>query len=205
MRALRPWLCIFLVAAASGGGATSARAQITEEPIAVLPDPAHFARGLQVDAQLGAVTFLGAAHRPLGTGAALGVRVGWELRRWCAVSLHALGSTHETDFGPAPQSDQLLQILAASAELRLGVPLGRVLLFAQGGAGFARLSSNVLTGTRIHPGTGQGTLLFVGGLGVDYHTLSRHFSYGLDLALTHYAKLEAPGAIASTAYVRYTF
>jgi hypothetical protein len=44
----------------------------------------------------------------------------------------------------------------------------------------------------------------LGGLGLDYHTLSRHFSFGIVASFAKYVAVYTIGAVATTAYVRYT-
>jgi opacity protein-like surface antigen len=187
-------------------GGAPAFAQITEEPVAPLPDPRKFAHGIFADAEAGPTFFLGRAAHPMGVGTTVGVRVGYDLLRFVAVQAHVFGSTHRTDFAGAPQSDQILQLYVAAAELKLSVPIDRFTPFAFGGAGVARFSSNLLSTTTLLTDRDAQTMpAFTGGAGLDYHTLSRHFSFGLLGTFQRLAKLRAPGAVAATAYVRYTF
>ena len=180
------------------------QAQITEEPVAPLPDPGKFARGVFVDAGLGAFVLLGKADsvRP---GVAFGARVGYDLIRFIAVQLHGAGSTHRTDFGSAPQSGQLLQIYQATAELKLIVPIRQVSIYGFGGAGFAFFSTNILGTTGLTKPGRTTSLMIAGGLGVDYHLLSRHFSFGMQAAFTRMQELKTTGGILSSLYVRYAF
>lgn len=197
-----PFICLAVVISLA---AAPALAQITDEPASPYPDPEKFARGLYGEAELGALMFLGNARVPLGAGPAIGARVGYDLNGWAAVQLHALGSTHTVDFANAPQSGQLLQIYQGTGELRVGFRFGQLSAFGYGGAGLARLSTNVLGTAGLTDPDVQNMLAFVGGAGVDYHTLSRHFSFGLATGLVKYQKLYATGAISITTYVRYTF
>jgi hypothetical protein len=126
------------------GLSRGATAQVVAEPAAPYPDPALFARGLFFQGEAGVVIPLGVARQSLSAGPAMGLLVGYELARFVALQLHAVGSTHAVDVAGGPQLDQLFQILQASAELKLSVPLGQWAIFAQGGAGRARFSSNLL-------------------------------------------------------------
>jgi hypothetical protein len=185
--------------------AGGAFAQVTNEPVSPYPDPDKFARGIYGEAEVGTMLFIGDAGASLGPGAVIGARLGYDVFRWVALQLHAVGSTHTTSFPGMPQSGQLLQLYQATAELKLTMRFGRVAAAAMGGAGLARLSSNLLGTTGLTEPDVQNTLVSLGGLGVDYHTMSRHFSFGLSGTFAKYQRLRTTGAISATAYVRYTF
>jgi len=189
---------VLLVGLAVAG---TARAQITEEPPAPFPDTDKFARGIYADAEMGTLFFIGSPRKPLGFGVAAGARFGYDVFQWAAVQVHALGSTHKTDFGAAPQSGELLQLFQLSAELKLSIPIRQVSIFGSGGVGVGHFSTNVLQTSSLKVAD-QTQLSAIGGLGVDYHTLTRHFSVGL---LGNYIKLTGmpgPGAVAATVYMR---
>ncbi len=182
----------------------SAQAQITEEPHAPLPDPRKFARGWFVDAEVGAFVPVGEA-KAVGPGVGVGARLGYDLLRFVAVQLHAFGSTHRTNFKAAPQTGQLLQIYQLTTELRVTVPIRQVSLFASGGVGLALLSTNILGTTDLTSPDSTSGLMFTGSAGVDYHPLSRHFSFGIQGGFTKLQELNAPGGVLATVYLRHTF
>lgn len=184
--------------------APPALAQITEEPVAPLPDPKKFAHGLYVDAGLGAFVLLGKADA-VGMGPALSGRVGYDVFRLLALQLHVAGSTHRTDFGAAPQSGQLLQIYQASAEIKVTIPIQQVSIHAFGGAGFAFLSTNILETTGLTEPDKTSSVMYAGGLGLDYHLLSRHFSFGMEAVFAKVQQLKTTGGLLSTVYTRYAF
>jgi hypothetical protein len=180
-------------------------AQITSEPVSPHPDPDKFARGLYGEAEVGTLVFVGESASSLGPGALVGARFGYDLFRWVALQVHAAGSTHTTSFADRPQSGQILQLYQATAELKLTVRFGQFAVAATGGAGLGRLSSNLLGTAGLTEPDVQNTLVYLGGLGADYHTMSRHFSFGLDASFAKYQRLHLTGAIGATAFVRYTF
>jgi hypothetical protein len=194
-----------MVAALCALAPALAQAQVVAEPAAPYPDPSLFARGLFLQGEAGVVIPIGVAHKAISAGPAIGVQVGYELARFVALQLHGVGSTHGVDVEGGPQLGQLLQILQASAELKLAVPLGAWSVFAQGGAGRARLSSNVLaTAGLTEPGV-RNTLIYGGSGGIDYHTQSRHFACGLTAGFTKLTELTTTGAVSASLYLRYTF
>jgi hypothetical protein len=190
--------------------AAQADAQVTDEPNPVIfPDPSKFAHGLYTEGELGSVVFFGpAGGGKVGPGFAIGTRVGYDVTRFFAVQLHGLGSTHQTSFPGMPQDDQLLQMYQGVAEGKLTIRFGQTSLFAEGGAGAARLSSNLLATVRYQNGyltrwrTG---LTAGGGAGFDYHSLSRHFSIGVRAGFFWLRDISGSRDLTATSYLRYTF
>jgi hypothetical protein len=197
---MRPVLAMALLCASA-----RAFAQVTGEPVSPHPDPSKFARGLYADAEVGTLLFVGEARPHIGPGVALGVRLGYDLQRWVAVQLHAFGSTHTTRFAAAPQAGQLLQIYQGTAELKLSAHFGQLAASASGGVGLARLSTNLLGTAGLTEPDVRSTAVVLGGLAADYHTQSRHFSFGLGASFARYERLFTAGAIAVTANARYGF
>jgi opacity protein-like surface antigen len=179
-------------------------AQVTEEPNPVIfPDPTKFARGLYTEGEVGGVAFFGAAGGKIAPGFGIGFRAGYDLNRFVAVQIHGLGSTHQTTFPGMPQDDQLLQLYQGTAELKATYRFGQTSIFAEGGIGAARLSSNILATvnlTKWRTGLTAG-----GGLGFDYHSLSRHFSIGLRAGYFWLRDISGSRDLIATLYLRYTF
>lgn len=185
--------------------APQAAAQITEEPAPQFPDPKKFASGLYTEGEVGALGFVGRASGQVTTGFALGGRVGYDLFRWLAVQVHLAGSTHQAALSNVPQTDQLLQIYRGTGELKVTFVLRQVSLFGFGGAGLALISSNLLETTGLARAGGRSSFIGGGGGGIDYHTLSRHFSFGLNGAYLAMPRIKASGAVTAMTYLRYTF
>jgi hypothetical protein len=187
-----------------------AGAQVTDEPNPVIfPDPAKFARGLYTEGEFGSVVLFGpAGGGKVGPGFAIGTRVGYDLTRFFAVQAHGIGSTHQTSFPGMPQNDQLLQLYQATVEGKLTYRFGQLSIFAEGGIGLARLSSNLLA--TVPYGDGYLTrwrtgLTAGGGAGIDYHSLSRHFSFGLRGSYFWLRDISGSRDLIATLYLRYTF
>jgi hypothetical protein len=200
-----PRLASLAVLLAATAAAPRARAQVTKEPEAVVfPDPKKFAHGLYTEGEVGSVVFLGPAGDVVGPGFAIGARVGYDIFRFFAVEAHGLGSTHLTKGGDRPQADQLLQTYQATAMGKLTLRFGQVSIFGEGGVGVLRLSSNLLYQLGVEQQYRTG-LAAGGGGGVDYHSLSRHFSIGLRGELYWLRDLGASTDLIVTTYLRYTF
>jgi hypothetical protein len=180
-----------------------ATAQVTKEPeAAIFPDPKKFARGFFTEGEVGAVAFMGPAGEAVGPGFAIGTRFGYDIFRFFALQVHGLGSTHITK-GDGPLSGQLLQTYQATVEGKLTIRFGQLSLFGEGGVGVARLSSNLLNQldlARYRTGLTAG-----GGGGLDYHSLSRHFSIGLRGELYWLRDISNSRDLIVTTYLRYTF
>jgi hypothetical protein len=180
-----------------------AAAQVTKEPeAAIFPDPKKFAHGFFTEGEIGAVTFLGPAGDAVGPGFAIGTRFGYDVVRFFAVQLHGLGSTHLTK-GDGPAGDQLIQTYQGMIEGKLTMPIGQLSVFGEGGVGVARLSTNLLhelSLARYRTGLTAG-----GGGGIDYHSLSRHFSIGLRGEYYWLRDISNSSDVIVTTYLRYTF
>jgi hypothetical protein len=180
-----------------------ARAQVTSEPTAaIFPDPAKFAHGLYTEGEVGAVTFFGKASDAVGPGFAIGARLGYDVLRFFAVQAHLLGSTHETR-GDSLVAGQLLQTYQAMVEGKLTLRFTQTSLFAEGGVGAARMSTNLLYALGL--ATYRTGFTAGGGGGVDYHSLSRHFSIGARAGFFWLRDVSASQDLIATAYLRYTF
>jgi hypothetical protein len=185
-------------------GASAARAQVTAEPSAVVfPDPAKFAHGLYTEGEVGAVAFFGKAGDDVSPGFSIGARVGYDLFRWLALQAHFLGSTHQIA-GNNPLNGQLLQTYQATLEAKLTYRFGQTSIFGEGGIGLERLSTNALYVLMVEPRYRVGFVAGGGG-GLDYHSLSRHFSVGLRAGFFVMAELTSSQELMATTYLRYTF
>ena len=182
-----------------------AHAQVTEAPKAELfPDPSKFSYGLYTQGNLGAVTVLGAAGSHLKTGWGLGLTVGYDLTRWLAFEARGVGSTHLTKFPNQPQDGELMQLYHLSGALKLSLRYRYFALSLDGGAGIVRASTNILT-TAPGLGTRQTSLAYGGGLSLEYHTLSRHFAFGVHGGYFLIPDLGQSHSLLTTALMRYTF
>ena len=194
-----------LAFAAALAAAPRADAQVTKEPeAAIFPDPKKFAHGFFTEGEVGAVTFFGPAGENVEPGFAIGGRFGYDIVRFFAVQIHGLGSTHLTKAGMRPQSGQLLQTYQGTVEGKLTLRFGQLSLFGEGGFGLAKLSTNLLFELGVEQQYRTG-LTAGGGAGIDYHSLSRHFSIGLRGEYYWLRDLSSSKDLIVTTYLRYTF
>ncbi len=188
------------VAAALG---SPARAQVISEPAPPpFPDAKKFARGFFAQGDLGAAIFLGKAGRYEAPGVLFGARLGYDIFRWLAVQLHVAGVSSDANV-PPPTVGQTIQTYVFDAEARFGLQIRRFQLFAEGGGGVALVSNNVLDLVGVTNG-GRLTVAVIAGGGLDYHTLNRHFSFGLGADYIWLGNFNSAHALAINAYLRYT-
>ena len=188
------------VVAATAG---EARAQVIAEPAPPpFPDPKKFAKGPFASGEVGAFAYVGRAGKYTSPGVAFGVRLGYDLFRWLDVQAHVLGASSDAST-PPPQVGQSFQTYLYAGEIRLKLQLHRFQLFAEGGAALAQVSTNVLEQVGVTHGSNF-TFAVVGGGGLDYHTLNRHFSVGLGADYVWLASFTGGHAISADVYLRYT-
>ena len=112
-------------------------------------------------------------------------------------------STGFATYPEPPQFGQSFQTYLYAGEVRLKLQLHRFQLFAEGGAALAQVSTNVLEQVGVTHGSNF-TFTVVGGGGLDYHTLNRHFSVGLGADYVWLATFSGGHALSLDAYLRYT-
>jgi hypothetical protein len=185
-------------------GARVAWGQVTDAPAPQLfPDPSKFSYGMYTAGEVGAVTALGPLHAHLGPGWGLGVVVGYDVTRWLAVEARGLGSTHTTHFPDGPQDGELLQLYQGLGALRLSLRRRSLALSVSADGGVLHTSTNVLATAGLNDQ--RTSLVYGGGLGVDYHTLSRHFAVGLRGSYVQARGLDHAQLLVTTAFLRYAF
>ncbi len=183
--------------------AVPAHAQvISEQAPPTFPDPKRFSRGFFAQGELGALVYLGRASKYAGPGAAFGVRLGYDVLRWLSVQAHLLGASAEAKL-PGPSEGQSFQTLVYGGEAHLQAQIRRFGLYAEAGAACAQIASNVLDAAGVTGGN-RFSLAVVAGGGLDYHTLNRHFSFGLGADYMWMANFDKSHALSAQAYLKYT-
>ena len=180
-----------------------AEAQVIAEPAPPpFPDPKKFAKGPFASGEIGTLVYLGRAGKYADPGVAFGVRLGYDLFRWLDVQAHVMGASSDANT-PPPTFGQSFQTYLYAGEVRLKLQLRRFQLFAEGGAAAAQVSTNVLDEVGVTHGT-HVTFAAIGGAGLDYHTLNRHFSVGLGGDYLWLASFSGGHALSLDVYLRYT-
>ena len=152
---------------------------------------------------LGAVSFLkgsGSAN----PGPAFNLRVGRDLFSWLSVGASLAASSHEATVPPPPEGEWF-QLYRGGGDVRLTLSLERVALFLEGGAGLARISSNVLGKVGITEPGEHYSIAFQAGAGVEYQLDNRHYAVGLAADGFALPQFNSIRAIDSRLYLRYTY
>lgn len=176
--------------------------QRQEEDPTVFPDPSKFSRGFFIEAGIGPTIPVGPPAAVLGPGVSFTGRTGYEIRRWVALQLHATGSISRYDDGVL--RNEILGQYAYMGEARFGIPIRRFVILLFGGAGLYQASSNLMQVAGVVDDNGRFGLAYGGGLGLDVHTLSKHFSGGFLASYLGTPRLGNGGGVGLHVYFRYT-
>ncbi len=173
-----------------------------EKDPTVFPDPKKFSRGFFVEAGIGPGIPIGPTAEVLSVGVSLGLRTGYEIRRWVALQLHASGTLSRYDDGVLRR--ELLQQFVYTGELRFAVPIRRFLIAAQGGAGMYQLTNNLLQVAGIAEDNRRIGVAWDASLAFDVHSLNRHISGGLVATFVGMPALDNAGMLVLHVVLRYT-
>ena len=153
---------------------------------------------------LGAVAFLPKASKDASLGPALDVRIGRDLFSWLSIGITLAASSHEATVPPPPEGEWF-QIYRGAGDARLGIRLDRFALFAEGSAGAAMISTNVLGKVKITAPGEHFSIAFQAGAGIAYQLENRHYTVGLAADGFLLPQFDAIRAIDSRLYLRYTY
>lgn len=162
----------------------------------------RYSQGLYAEGGLGGTGFLGTTGSYAAPGPAFGVRMGTDLTSWFSLGGLVFGSTHEATVPPPPEREYF-QLYHLAADARLTVRVRRIALFAEGSVGAGFISTNVLDNVGVTP-DGHSSIAFTAGGGLDYHTMNRHFSFGVGADWTMYPSFDASQSVTVRLYLRYT-
>ncbi len=160
------------------------RAQTTRALVlglVALPALAHArpaSRGVYAEAGMGAVAMLGDGQHAAAVGPTMTLRLGYDLTSWLSLGVAAGASSHEATVPPPPEGEWF-QLYQGRADVRLGARRGAVAFFAEGGAGAAYVSSNLLTKVGILEPGERVSLAVSAGAGLEYQLQNRHYAFGL--------------------------
>jgi hypothetical protein len=150
------------------------------------------------------VKFLPTASADAALGPSLDLRLGRDLFSWLSIGIVAAASNHEATVPPPPDG-QYFQLYRGGAELRVGGRFDRLALYAEGGAGAAMISTNVLGKVGITDPGERFSIAFSAGGGAEYQLENRHYALGLGadaFVLPQFATLKA---LDIRFFLRYTY
>jgi len=166
-----------------------------------------YARGFFVEAQLGAIGFLGELGEVAIPGPRLAVEFGYELLSWVSLLAGVEGSLHVTK-NREPPARTAFEMAGGLVGVRLAIPFSaKAAIWASGIAGFVWTGGDVLKTLDFKDAVGLG-LEYGGELGFDWHIRSLHHSIGLLGGARMFPSLARENASLGTygsIYLRYVF
>lgn len=161
-------------------------------------------RGVYTEAGLGADVVIGEARPWAAPGPALALRAGYDLWSWLSLGVAAAASTHEATVPPPPEGEYL-QLYRARADARLTVRLDALALYAEGGAGGAMISSNVLARVGVTDPGERFSPLLAGGGGLEYQLQNRHYALGVGAEYWVAPGFASLQGVEARVFLRYTY
>ena len=186
---LRPALALALGALCATSGAAAAR-------------PAS--SGWYAEGGLGAVAFLPEVSTDADVGPSLDIRIGRDLFSWLSIGISLAASSHEATVPPPPEGEWF-QLYRGGGDARIGGRFDRLAAFVEGGAGLAKISSNVLGKVMITEPGETFSIAFQAGGGLEYQLENRHYAFGLGADAFLLPQFAALRAIDARIYLRYTY
>lgn len=166
-----------------------------------------YARGFFVEAQLGALGFVGDLGEVAVPGPRLAVEFGYELASWVSLLAGLEGSLHVTK-NRAPPAKTAFEMAGGLVGLKLAIPFNeKAALWASGIAGLVWTGGDVLKTLGFKDAIAMG-LNYGGELGFDWHMKSLHHSIGLLGGARLYPTLTRDGTTIGSygsIYLRYVF
>ena len=161
--------------------------------------------GWYAEGGIGAVSFLPDNSDDAAVGPALNMRIGRDLfASWLSVGVTLAASSHEATVPPPPEGEWF-QLYRGGGHLRLTGRLDRVAFWLEGGGGIAMISSNVLGKVMVTEAGENFSVMFQGGVGLEYQLENRHYAFGLGVDAFLLPQFDAMRAIDSRLYLRYTY
>jgi hypothetical protein len=162
------------------------------------------AKGFFAEAGGGATGHLGTARNYSKIGPTVGLRLGYDLFSWFSVGIAAGAASHEATPPPPPEGEWY-QLYQARADGRLTLRFDSVAVFAEGGAGAAYISSNVLGKVGIVDPGEKFSIAFAGGGGLEYQVQNRHYAFGLAGTYWMLPQFDALQGVEGRVFLRYTY
>lgn len=166
-----------------------------------------YAHGLFMEAQVGALGFIGDAGDVSKPGPRLAITLGYEFTDWLSLLVLGEGSLHGTKNRPPP-SHTAYELAGGALGLRFSIPFNaRAALWAEGLGGVVWSGGDVLRGLGFKNAHKLG-IDYGGELGFDWHVRSLHHSLGVLGGARVLPSLTRDGSTIATygsVYLRYVF
>lgn len=169
-----------------------------------------YAHGFFVEAQIGAIGFIGGIGEYANVGPWATIGFGYEIFDFLHVMISAEGSMHDTN-APPPPARTSFELVGGTATLRLQANFTEAFaMYLSGQFGVLVATTDILDLYGFQDASTVG-ISYGGQIGADWHLRARHHSLGLLAGVRHYPSLESAAAsspalgIHGSAYLRYVF
>jgi hypothetical protein len=173
-------------------------------PASAAAQPRLASKGPYTEASLGASGFLGSGGEYSRPGPAFAVRAGLDIFSWFSLGAVVAMQTHEANVPPPPEGEYF-QLYQGGADGRIAIPIRRASVFADGSAGLALISTNILAKVDILDPGERYTPFFSAGGGLEYQLANRHYAVGLAGQWVLLPAFSASQTIGGRLYLRYTY
>lgn len=169
-----------------------------------------YAHGFFLEAQIGAIGFIGGIGDLVGVGPWAIISAGYEIFDWMMVLVSAEGSMHNTN-APPPPAQTAFELVGGSASLRFQANFTEAFAIWLSGQFALMVATTDILGIYGFQDASTIGIAYGGELGLDWHLRSRHHSIGLLGGVRHYPSLEGAGGespalgVHGSAYIRYVF
>ncbi len=167
-------------------------------------EPRPRSKGFYAEAGIGGRGYLADAGESSAIGPNASLHLGIDLFSWFSVGGQLGASSHEATV-PAPPVGEYYQLYSAAGEARLSIPVGPLAVFADGRAGLAMVSTNILEKSAILDPGERFTLMFGGGGGLEYQLQNRHYAFGVAGSYTLLPAYDASSSVSARFFLRYTY
>lgn len=161
-------------------------------------------QGFYAEAGMGATGHLGTARNWSGIGPTVGLRLGYDLFSWCSLGIATAAASHAATPPPPPEGEWY-QLYQGRADARISLRADALAFFAEGGAGAAYISSNVLQKVDVLDPGERMSIAFAGGGGLEYQLQNRHYAVGAAATYWMLPQFDALQGVEARVFLRYTY
>lgn len=169
--------------------------------------------GVVVESGIGFVSQIGSLKHIAPTAPDFQLHLGYEILNWLMPFVEADVAFESTAYASQPPPERSYFHYGAGAGVRFTLPVGRIFaVFAQGSAGFARISEQNVLSVYGFPDADEPNLYVGGELGFEWYQVNPHMALGVHGGVRSYGKGltrdrggDPPIALLGSAALRYAF
>ena len=159
-------------------------------------EPRPRSKGFYAEAGIGGRGYLADAGESSAIGPNASLHLGIDLFSWFSVGGQLGASSHEATV-PAPPVGEYYQLYSAAGEARLSIPVGPLAVFADGRAGLAMVSTNILEKSAILDPASASPSCSAAAAGLEYQLQNRHYAFGVAGSYTLLPAYDASSSVSA--------